>query len=98
MRSRVTIPDGYTVIVGGLTSKNEASDVDGIPWLELVPIVRDLASLQTDSWQETSLFVFLKPVILREDQFKDLRFLSDVDRRASGLPTNFPVNRPLLIK
>ena len=68
VRSRVTVPDGYTVIVGGLTSKNESHEIDTIPWLELIPIVRDLSSLQTDNWQQTSLFVFLKPVILREDK------------------------------
>ncbi|MEM6473864.1 MAG: secretin N-terminal domain-containing protein, partial [Planctomycetota bacterium] len=98
VQSRVTVPDGYTIIVGGLTSQNISQEVDGIPWLERIPIIRDLASLQQDSWQQTSLFVFLKPVILREDRFKDLRYLSDVNLRRSGEPTNFPQNAPLLIE
>ncbi|QDT07431.1 Putative type II secretion system protein D precursor [Rubripirellula lacrimiformis] len=98
VRSRVTVPDGYTVIVGGLTSKNESYEIDSIPFLELIPIIKDLASLQTDSWSQTSLFVFLKPVILREDKFKDLRFLSDVNLRKSGQATNFPENIPLTIE
>ncbi|MEM0924522.1 MAG: secretin N-terminal domain-containing protein [Planctomycetota bacterium] len=98
VQSRVTVPDGYTIIVGGLTSQNISHQLDGIPWLERIPIIRDLASLQEDSWQQTSLFVFLKPVILREDRFKDLRYLSDVNLRRSGEPTNFPQNAPLLIE
>ena len=98
VRSRVTIPDGYTVIVGGLTSQNDSYEVDGLPLLERIPIIRDLTSLQTDGWQQTSLFVFLKPIILREDKFKDLRFISDTHRRRAEMPTNFPASRPLMIK
>ncbi len=98
VRSRVTVPDGYTVIVGGLTTKNESYEIDSIPFLELIPIVKDLSSLQRDNWQQTSLFVFLKPIILREDKFKDLRFLSDVQLRKADRPGNFPVNQPLTIE
>lgn len=98
IRSRVTVPDGYTVIVGGLTSKNDSYEIDSIPYLELIPVIKDIASLQSDSWSETSLFVFLKPVILREDKFKDLRFMSDVNLRKSGKATNFPSSQPLTIE
>ncbi|MEO1618554.1 MAG: secretin N-terminal domain-containing protein, partial [Planctomycetota bacterium] len=98
VQSRVTVPDGYTIIVGGLTSQNTSSQIDTIPWLERIPVIRDLAKLQQDSWQQTSLFVFLKPTILREDRFKDLRYLSDVDLRRSGEATNFPQNAPLIIE
>ncbi|QDV42568.1 Putative type II secretion system protein D precursor [Stieleria neptunia] len=97
IQSSVTVPDGYTIIVGGLTSKNQSYEIDTIPWLERIPIVKDLASLQQKSWSETSLFVFLKPVILREDKFKDLRYLSDVNLRNAYEPTNFPFTAPLLV-
>ncbi len=98
VRSRVTVPDGYTVIVGGLTSKNESYEIDSIPFLELIPLIKDLSSLQRDNWQETSLFVFLKPIILREDKFKDLRFLSDSSLQKAERPGNFPANEPLTIE
>ena len=98
IRSRVTVPDGYTVIVGGLTSKNDSYEIDTIPILERIPIVRDIAGLQQENGQQTSLFVFLKPIILREDKFKDLRFLSDVELRTAELPTNFPSNEPLMVR
>lgn len=98
VRSRVTIPDGFTVIVGGLTSKNMAYQIRGIPILEKIPILRELSSIQTDDNQSTSLFVFLKPVILREDRFKDLKYLSEVELSQSCMPSNFPVSEPLLIR
>ncbi len=98
IQSRVTVPNGYTIIVGGLTSKNESYEINTIPFLERIPIVRELSSLQQDNWQQTSLFVFLKPVILREDKFKDLRYLSDVSLRSSSEASNFPQTSPLLIE
>lgn len=98
VRSRVTVPDGHTVIVGGLTSKNEAYEIDSIPWVERIPVIRNLVSLQSESWMQTSLFVFLKPIILREDKFKDLRFLSEMPLRESGSEAQYPDNDPLLIE
>lgn len=98
VRSRVTVPDGFTVIVGGLVSKNGSYEIDSIPWLERIPILRELASLQTWSDNETSLFVFLKPVILREDKFRDLKFFSGVDQHKSKIGADYPSTRPLTIE
>lgn len=98
VRSRVTVPDGYTVIVGGLVSKNGSLEVDSIPWLEKVPVIRDLASLQTKAASETSLFVFLRPVILREDKFRDLKFLSGVDAQRAKIGADYPPTPALVIE
>lgn len=98
VRSRVTVPDGFTVIVGGLVSKNGSYEIDSIPWLERIPIIRELASLQTWSDNETSLFVFLKPVILREDKFRDLKYFSGVDQHKSKVGADYPSTRPLMVE
>jgi general secretion pathway protein D len=52
--------------------------------------------VNTDS--TTTLFVFILPVILRDDKFADLKFLSEQDVRAAELPGDFPTSEPLLIK
>ncbi|MBN8603424.1 MAG: hypothetical protein J0M26_20480 [Planctomycetes bacterium] len=98
VRSRVSVPDGYTVIVGGLTNKNDSQQYRGLPWLELVPVVRELTGATSNSWKQTSLFVFLRPVILRDDKFKDLKYVSDYDMSAAGLETEFPDSEPELIR
>lgn len=96
--SSVTIPDGYTVIVGGLNFKNDSWDRDGIPFIERIPILKELTSIENLSAQDTTLFFFLRPVILRDDKFADLKYLSDRDLKPAGIGTNFPVSRPLIIK
>jgi general secretion pathway protein D len=96
--SKVTVPDGYTVIVGGLTNRNNSVSFNGIPWVEMVPILRDLSSLQTKSFTQTTLFVFLRPVIMKDDKFRDLKYLSDRDIHCAGEQPNYPENCPLLVR
>lgn len=97
VRSRVTVPDGYTVIVGGLTSKSDVLSYRGLPWLEKIPVVRELTGTTSTRWGQTSLFVFLRPVILRDDKFKDLKYLSDVEMSDACLPGEFPASKSLSI-
>ena len=96
--SKVTVPDGYTVIVGGLTNRNNSVTQNGIPWVECVPILRDLTSLQTKSFTQTTLFVFLRPVIMRDDKFRDLKYVSDRDMHCAQEPPNYPESCPLLVR
>jgi len=96
--SQVAIPDGHTVIVGGLTSSSQASDFQGLPWIERIPILRRLASNETNENSDQRLFVFIKPVILRDDKFRDLRFLSKSERQAALLPDDLPHSEPVLIR
>jgi type II secretory pathway component GspD/PulD (secretin) len=95
--SRVTVPDGYTIIVGGLTQKNVSSTLNGIPYLERIPIIRALTSLASNNTRDSSLFVFLRPVILEEDQFRDLKQLSKRSAQAACDGHNFPSSSPLLM-
>jgi general secretion pathway protein D len=96
--STVTIPDGHTIIVGGLTRRRLASEIQGIPFLERIPIINLLGGNQTNAFEEQRLFVFIKPIILRDDRFKDLRYLSEVDRNTACIPDDMPQSGPLLIR
>ena len=98
LRSRVAVPDGYTVVVGGLLNKNDVTSYRGLPWLEKIPIVRDLTGTTANRWDQTSLFVFLRPVILQDDKFRDLKYISDQEMRDACLPGEFPGTEPMTIR
>lgn len=98
VRSRVSVPDGYTVIVGGLKNKNDVSTYRGLPFLEKIPVLRDLTGTTSNSQDETSLFVFLRPVILRDDKFKELKYISDSQLEEACLPGQFPASRSQSIR
>ena len=96
--SQVAIPNGHTIIVGGLTNKSFTQAYSGIPFLERIPLIRSLAGNQNEDIDETKIFVFVKPTILRDDKFRDLQFISEIDRRKSCIPNDAPSSEPLLIK
>jgi general secretion pathway protein D len=96
--SSVTIPDGQTVIVGGLKRVGDSHEFAGLPWLENVPIIRELTSRTDDGHTTTSFFVFIRPMILRDSRFQDLKFYSSQSTRQAGIPGEFPRSRPLLIR
>ncbi|MCO8121770.1 hypothetical protein NHH03_08480 [Stieleria sp. TO1_6] len=95
--SVVTIPDGKTVVVGGLKRTSESESFTGVPWLENIPVLRELSSLQSNDQSTTSFFLFIRPRILRDSEFRDLEFLSDIESHDATLAGDYPVSRPLLI-
>ncbi|MCZ6837602.1 MAG: hypothetical protein O7G85_17655 [Planctomycetota bacterium] len=97
MSSEVTIPDGYTIIIGGLTRTDTSESISRIPILGHIPILEYFFSTRTESSTTTTLFVFMRPIILRDDQFQDLKFLSEQELAAAGLPSPYPSSEPILI-
>ncbi len=96
--SKVTIPDGSTIIVGGLNRKNYTKTVDAIPILGQIPILEHLFSSHSTNNHISTLFVFVRPVILRDDQFQDLKYFSARDVQAAGLEGDYPPSEPMLVQ
>lgn len=96
--SIVTIPDGHTVIVGGLKQIGTAASFSGVPYLEFVPLLREISSLRSDGQTTTSFFLFIKPVVIRDSQFAELKYLSSPDIVESGVPARFPPSAPIMIR
>jgi len=98
LTSTVTIPDGSTIIIGGLNASNSISNLRKVPILGDIPLLEYLFSSRDSSDTQSTLFVFIRPIILRDDQFQDLKFLSEKDVRSAGLASDDPVSEPLVIK
>ncbi|MDB5323586.1 MAG: hypothetical protein JWN40_5217 [Phycisphaerales bacterium] len=98
VQSEVTIPDGSTIIVGGLNRKNFSRTVDSVPFLGDIPVLGYLFSNRMNTDSTTTLFVFIRPIILRDDKFADLKFISETDVKSAELPGDFPVSEPLTVR
>jgi type II secretory pathway component GspD/PulD (secretin) len=96
--SEVTIPDGATIVVGGLNRRQDRATLSAVPLLGDVPLLGNLFRSRTANQSNTTLFVFIRPIILRDDKFADLKFLSERDRRGAGLPDGFPGSEPLVVR
>ena len=93
--STVTIPDGHTIVVGGLNTKNFRAAVDSIPGIDRIPILKYLFGSRTRSSTDTTLFVFIRPTILRDDKFADLKYLSGRAAERVSIPGDYPPSSPI---
>ena len=50
-----------------------------MPVLQYIPVVEILFGNRSHDAGSSALFVFIRPTILRDDKFKDLKFLSEHD-------------------
>jgi general secretion pathway protein D len=96
--STVTIPDGYTIVVGGLSQKNFTSVLNSLPIIDQIPIINLLFGSRSVQRSDTTLFVFIRPVILRDDKFDDLKYLSERKLHQARLPGAYPASEPIPIK
>jgi len=96
IQSIATIPDGHTVIVGGLNRVDSSGTLTTMPFIDQIPVLRELVRNRTENGQNAALFIFIRPIILRDDKFQNLRFLSDQSEIKSG--TKLPESKPLLMR
>ena len=96
--SEVTIPDGTTIVVGGINRKDTSDSISRVPLLGELPLLELLFSSRSVTESRSTLFVFIKPVILRDDRFADLRYLSGEAMDAANLPPDLPRSSPMLIQ
>jgi type II secretory pathway component GspD/PulD (secretin) len=66
--------------------------------VDQVPLLKYLFGTRSRNMSDTTLFVFIRPLILRDDKFEDLKYLSN---RAAGVVSlgggrgDFPASEPI---
>jgi len=96
--SSVTIPDGHTIVVGGLTREIDSESIQRIPVLGQIPIIEYAFSNRDISKRQITLFVFLRAYVMRDDKFEDLKVLSGSAAGRAQLPSKFPTSLPVEIR
>ena len=66
----------------------------GFPQSPLALRWRVISSI-TSSHTDTTLFVFIRPVILHDEKFEDLRYYSDRKMNLMELPGDYPKSEPI---
>jgi general secretion pathway protein D len=98
LSSVVTIPDGYTVVVGGLEINTEADGVSQIPLIGDVPLIGEAFKNRSKSFNKTRFFVFIHSEVLRHNNFEDLKFISAPAIHEAGIGDDWPVVDPRVIR
>ncbi|MFO1010322.1 MAG: secretin N-terminal domain-containing protein [Planctomycetota bacterium] len=72
----VNVPDGDTMVIGGIVTDNKTKSRSGVPWVDDIPILGFLFRSDSDTAQRTTLYFFVTPHILRDKDFADLAEVS----------------------
>jgi type II secretion system protein D len=79
----VVVPDGQTVVIGGLMENNKQSSDSKIPILGDIPFIGNAFKRQVKNYTKTELIIFLTPHIV--NQPTELAALSSTERANSTL-------------
>lgn len=85
--NEVRIPDGQTVILGGLRRKVTDDKREAIPFIGELPGIGKLFSMRDLSDSETEMFIFLTPTIISDplDDFERIK-CAEMHRRPGDIP------------
>jgi general secretion pathway protein D len=98
LASTATVPDGYTVVVGGLEIEQHGESEARVPFLGAIPMIGGLFKSRSASTSKTRFYVFLRCNVLRSARFADLRYLSQDDMSTAAIPSDLPEVRPRVIR
>jgi general secretion pathway protein D len=98
LQSIVTIPDGYTIAVGGIEIVSDAEAVSQLPLLGDIPGLGELFKNRSNTRSRSRFYVFIKATVLRHGGFEDLKYLSEIDMARADIDDGWPVVHPRLIR
>jgi general secretion pathway protein D len=96
--SAATIPDGFTVVVGGIELEDKGKTVSQVPFLGNVPIIGEAFKSRGKNASRTRFYVFIRANILRGRGFEDLKYISTQDIAKAGLDPGWPTSKPRVIR
>jgi general secretion pathway protein D len=84
VKSKVSVADGQTLLIGGLMSEQRTKGKSGIPGINDIPVIGELfAGMHKVESVKTELIIFIKPRVLR-DGSDARRLAEDLRQRMKG--------------
>lgn len=71
VQTKLLIRDGQTIVLGGLTDKQDELDQGGVPFFSSIPLLGGLFGHVSKTSTATELFLFLTPRIIYDDKDVD---------------------------
>lgn len=72
IESNVVVDDGSVIVLGGLLQDEYGNQTDKIPLAGDIPVVGALFRNETRTRKKTNLMVFLRPVVIRDNNTSDM--------------------------
>lgn len=98
VQSVATIPDGFTVVVGGIELENKSEAISQIPVLGNIPLLGEAFKSRANNKNRSRFYVFIRANVLRHGGFEDLKYISGTDASGAGVDDGWPELRPRVIR
>jgi type II secretory pathway component GspD/PulD (secretin) len=98
LTSVVTVPDGFTVVVGGLEVETQGKGESRVPWLGAIPFLGNLFKDQSTNDTKSRFFVFLRCNVMRANGFEDLKYASQRETELAGVDDGWPKLEPRVMR
>lgn len=76
IETQINVPDGATMVIGGIVVDNESETTNQVPLLGDIPFLGRLFRRDTTNQNRTVLYFFVTPHILHDKDFADLAEIS----------------------
>ncbi|MCP5024382.1 MAG: hypothetical protein GY930_21760 [bacterium] len=76
LQTEVTVPDGDTMVIGGIIVDNRSETIRKVPFFGDLPIVGRLFRRDSSTGNRTTLYFFVTPHIMDDTEFADLAEVS----------------------
>lgn len=80
LETTVNVPDGDTMVIGGIIVDNRTETEEQIPLLGDLPVIGRLFERKSSTQDRTALYFFVTPHIMSDDAFADLGHYSHVKK------------------
>jgi type II secretory pathway component GspD/PulD (secretin) len=98
VQSAASLPDGHTVVVGGIELNSEGKATNQVPGFARIPLIGELFKNRSNTNSRNRFFVFIRANILRHRSFEDLKYLSEVAAGHVAVEDGWPVVEPRVIR
>ena len=82
LTTTVIVPDGATILMGGLISQTDSKTSSGIPFISTVPLIGNLFKSTTDDTERRELVVMIQPSVVFD--VPELKEVSKTERDLTG--------------
>jgi len=98
LNSVTTIPDGYTIVLGGIEITTEGDSDTKTPGLADIPLIGALFKSQSNSSSRSRFYVFIRATVMRSPSFEHLKFIGEELANELDIDDGWPVVEPRIIK
>ncbi len=93
-----SVPSGMTIVLGGISFKNLQDTVVKLPLIGEIPLLGLLFSDTQKIDQESIIYVFITPEVIRDEDYRDLALLTKGPQAEVALDPDLPPLRPVFME